>query len=100
MEKMNAKALQRIKEGGNAKEEKKQRKPPVSYKSAGQLPREREVKELKLYVDKKYETVILPIWGIPVPFHIATIKNISTSIEGEKMFLRTKKKKLLEANHS
>ena len=60
-----------------------QRKAPASYKSAGQLPREREVKELKIYVDKKYETIILPIWGIPVPFHICTIKNISTSIEGE-----------------
>ena len=60
-----------------------QRKAPSSYKSAGQLPREREVKELKIYVDKKYETIILPIWGIPVPFHICTIKNISTSIEGE-----------------
>jgi len=88
MEKMNAKALQRIKEGGENKEEKKQRKAPVSYKSAGQLPREREVKELKIYVDKKYETVILPIWGIPVPFHIATIKNISTSIEGDYTYLR------------
>ena len=60
-----------------------QRKAPASYKSAGQLPREREVKELKIYVDKKYETIILPIWGIPVPFHICTIKNISTSVEGE-----------------
>merc|ERR1712223_904735 len=88
MEKMNAQVLKRIKEGGDNKEEKKQRKAPVSYKSAGQLPREKEVKELKIYVDKKYETVILPIWGIPVPFHIATIKNISTSIEGDYTYLR------------
>ena len=38
------------------------------------MPKETELKELKLYVDKKYETVILPIFGSPTPFHIATIK--------------------------
>jgi nucleosome binding factor SPN SPT16 subunit len=26
------------------------------------------------YSDKRYETVILPIHGIPTPFHISTIK--------------------------
>ena len=57
------------------------RKAPVSYKTAGLLPKEPEVKELKIYVDKKYETVILPVFGVPVPFHIATIKNISSSVE-------------------
>jgi len=88
MEKMNNEALKRIKEGGGDKVEKKQRKAPISYKSAGQLPREKEVKELKLYVDKKYETIILPIWGVPVPFHICTIKNISTSVEGDYTYLR------------
>ncbi|CAB4067888.1 FACT complex subunit spt16,FACT complex subunit SPT16 [Lepeophtheirus salmonis] len=53
---------------------KSKRKAPVSYKSAGQLPRESEVKSLKIFVDQKYETVIMPIYGIPVPFHIATLK--------------------------
>ena len=88
MAKMNAQALKRLKEGGDAKEEVKARKAPVSYKSPGQLPRENEVKKLKIYVDKKYETIILPIFGVPVPFHIATIKNISNSIEGDYTYLR------------
>ena len=74
--------------GGGAKAETKARKPPVSYKSNGQLPREPEVKQLKIYVDKKYETIILPVFGVPVPFHIATVKNISTSIEGDYTYLR------------
>lgn len=39
-------------------------------------------------MDKKYETIIMPIFGIPVPFHIATIKNISSSIEGDYTYLR------------
>lgn len=40
------------------------------------------------FADKKYETVIMPIFGIPVPFHISTIKNISQSIEGDYTYLR------------
>jgi nucleosome binding factor SPN SPT16 subunit len=38
--------------------------------------------------DRKYETVILPIYGIPVPFHISTIKNTSETVEGDYTYLR------------
>jgi len=88
LEKMNADALRRLKEGKTGEEKVKMRKAPVSYKTPGLLPKEPEVKELKIYVDKKYETIIMPIFGIPVPFHIATIKNISSSIEGDYTYLR------------
>lgn len=50
MLKMNEDALRRIKEGGSIKEVTKMRKAPVSYRSPGQLPRESEVKQLKIYV--------------------------------------------------
>ena len=40
------------------------------------------------FSDKKYETVIMPVFGIPVPFHISTIKYISQSIEGDYTYLR------------
>ena len=49
---MNEEALERIKNGGVTKEKVKVRKAPVSYKSPGQLPREREVRDLKIYVGK------------------------------------------------
>merc|ERR1719384_210395 len=75
-------------EGKTGDEKVKMRKAPVSYKTPGLLPKEPEVKELKIYVDKKYETVILPVFGVPVPFHIATIKNISSSVEGDYTYLR------------
>jgi len=88
MEKITEEALRRIKDGPVTQEEAKVKKPPVSYKSTGQLPRESEVRSLKIYVDKKYETIILPVFGIPVPFHIATIKNISSSVEGDSTYLR------------
>lgn len=45
-------------------------------------------KQFISFLDKKYETVIMPIFGIPVPFHISTIKNISQSIEGDYTYLR------------
>merc|ERR1719422_2712143 len=88
LEKMNAAALKRLQEGKTGEEKIKVRKAPVSYKTPGLLPKEPEVKELKIYVDKKYETIIMPIFGVPVPFHIATIKNISSSVEGDYTYLR------------
>ncbi|XP_030372702.1 FACT complex subunit spt16 isoform X2 [Scaptodrosophila lebanonensis] len=85
---LNERAKERLAKQGNSKEVEKVRKNTVSYKSMSQMPREPDVKELKLYVDKKYETVIMPVFGIQVPFHISTIKNISQSVEGEYTYLR------------
>ncbi len=53
---MHEEALKRIKAGVTEKEQVKIRKAPVSYKSAGQLPRESEVKQLKIYVGKSVGT--------------------------------------------
>lgn len=85
---LNEKAKERLAKQSNGKEEEKIRKNTVSYKGVNQMPREPEVRDLKLYVDRKYETVILPIFGIPVPYHISTIKNISQSVEGDYTYLR------------
>lgn len=85
---LNEKAKERLAKQSGAKDVEKVRKNTVSYKNTTQMPRVTEVKELKLYVDQKYETVILPIYGIPVPFHISTIKNISQSVEGDYTYLR------------
>lgn len=85
---LNEKAKERLAKQSGSKDKEKVRKNTVSYKNVNQMPREPEVKELKLYVDQKYETVILPVYGIPVPFHISTIKNISQSVEGDYTYLR------------
>ncbi|KAJ0180339.1 hypothetical protein K1T71_003743 [Dendrolimus kikuchii] len=85
---LNEKAKERLAKQSSGKDTDKVRKSTVSYKSISQMPRENEVKELKLYVDRKYETIILPIFGVPVPFHISTIKNISQSVEGDYTYLR------------
>ncbi|KAH8691097.1 transcription elongation complex subunit [Talaromyces proteolyticus] len=57
-----------------------------SYKRDNQLPS--RVKDLTVHVDHKASTVIVPIMGRPVPFHINTIKNASKSDEGEYAYLR------------
>ncbi|XP_014206114.1 FACT complex subunit spt16 isoform X2 [Copidosoma floridanum] len=85
---LNEQAKARLAQQSSGKEEEKIRKSTVSYKSINSMPTDSEVKELKLFVDKKYETVILPIHGVPVPFHISTIKNISQSVEGDYTYLR------------
>lgn len=58
----------------------------TSYKTDNQFPS--RVKDLSIIVDSKNSTIILPIMGRPVPFHIQTIKNASKSDEGDFSFLR------------
>ena len=57
-----------------------------SYKRDNQFPS--RVADLSIVVDIKASTVVLPIMGRPVPFHINTIKNASKSDEGEFSYLR------------
>ncbi|KAH8893201.1 transcription elongation complex subunit [Thozetella sp. PMI_491] len=57
-----------------------------SYKRDNQFPS--KVRDLGIVIDQKNGTVILPVMGRPVPFHINTIKNASKSDEGEWSFLR------------
>ncbi|CAK7220465.1 FACT complex subunit spt16 [Sporothrix curviconia] len=71
--------------GPNGKEVKKFKR-FESYKRDNQFPP--KVRDLGIVVDTKNSTVILPIMGRPVPFHINTIKNASKSDEGDWSFLR------------
>lgn len=57
-----------------------------SYKRENQLPS--QIKDLKIVVDIRNQTVIVPIFGRPVPFHIATIKNVSKTEEDAFTYLR------------
>ncbi|KAF2264458.1 SPT16-domain-containing protein [Lojkania enalia] len=69
----------------NGTEEKKFKR-FESYKRDNQLPS--SVANLEIVVDKKNLTVILPIMGRPVPFHIHTIKNASHTPEADFTSLR------------
>lgn len=41
-----------------------------------------------LQVDQKNEAVLLPIYGLLVPFHIATIKSVSSQQDGGHSYIR------------
>ncbi|KAI0282167.1 FACT complex subunit SPT16 [Russula aff. rugulosa BPL654] len=72
-------------DGANGKEGKSWKK-FQSYKGEAGLPK--EVETLRIFVDRKSQTVILPIHGFAVPFHIYTIKNVSKNDEGDFTYLR------------
>lgn len=57
-----------------------------SYKRDSQLPK--NTRDLRIIVDSKNQTIILPINGRPVPFHISTYKNGSKNEEGDYIYLR------------
>lgn len=69
----------------NGTEEKKFKR-FESYKRDSQMPA--KVRDLVVLVDMKTASVILPIMGRPVPFHINTIKNASLTDEGAWVYLR------------
>uniref|UniRef100_A0A8C4WWZ2 FACT complex subunit n=1 Tax=Eptatretus burgeri TaxID=7764 RepID=A0A8C4WWZ2_EPTBU len=85
---MNEEAKRRLTEQKGEQHKNKTRKSNISYKSSLLMPKEADIREMKIFIDKKYETIILPIFGISTPFHIATIKNISMSVEGDYTYLR------------
>ncbi|SCV04579.1 LAME_0H19548g1_1 [Lachancea meyersii CBS 8951] len=57
-----------------------------SYIRDTQIPN--NVRDLRVHVDWKNQTIILPIYGRPVPFHINCYKNGSKNEEGEYTYLR------------
>lgn len=57
-----------------------------SYKRDNQFPS--RVADLAIVVDQRAATVVVPIMGRPVPFHINTIRNASKNDEGDYAYLR------------
>ncbi|TID16682.1 hypothetical protein CANINC_004134 [Pichia inconspicua] len=57
-----------------------------SYVRESQIPN--NVKDLKIHIDSKNQTIIVPILGRPVPFHINAYKNGSKTEEGDYTHLR------------
>jgi nucleosome binding factor SPN SPT16 subunit len=57
-----------------------------SYFRESQIPN--AVRDLRIHVDVKNQTILIPISGRPVPFHINSFKNGSKNEEGEYTYLR------------
>eukprot|EP00271_Cylindrocystis_brebissonii_P005149 TRINITY_DN17096_c0_g1_i1.p1 TRINITY_DN17096_c0_g1~~TRINITY_DN17096_c0_g1_i1.p1 ORF type:complete len:1151 (-),score=279.83 TRINITY_DN17096_c0_g1_i1:406-3858(-) len=58
----------------------------VAYKHVDDVPA--STRELMILVDQKSEAVLLPIYGLSVPFHISTIKNATSSQDGDHSYIR------------
>lgn len=56
-----------------------------SYAKESAFPKELSA---RLCIDKKNNTLIVPIAGIPVPVHISYVKSVSKSEEGDFSYLR------------
>lgn len=74
--------------GGEQAEEAapKEVKPIEAYTSTMEFPTRAD--PCRITVDKERESVLLPMYGSLVPFHISTIKSVSTSDESGKTYLR------------
>jgi len=86
---------QKRKESVNRHRTQQEEKRDVS--TAGRLARnqlssyatEKEMPQVSgLMLDKPQETLLIPLWGVLVPFHISTIRNVTKSEEGDSTFLR------------
>ena len=59
-----------------------------SYRGEKEMPK--DLKAGLLYVDKIHNTILVPYnnTGVFVPFHVSTIKSVSTKTEGQWTYLR------------
>lgn len=85
---LNKQAQLRISQQTGASDTKKVKRSNISYKSFEKFPRDEDINNLLIYVDRRHDSVILPIFGVPCPFHISMIKNCSQSVEGDFTYLR------------
>jgi nucleosome binding factor SPN SPT16 subunit len=64
------------------------KKSTIAYKNREKIPDELEISKLMIYVDRRTDSIVVPIYGVSVPFHISMIKNCSHSVEGDYVYLR------------
>lgn len=72
--------------GGRSKKKGKTMDEFRAYTDSAAYPT--ALKPRQVFVDMARECVFVPISGVPVPFHVATIKNASKSDEGSHTYLR------------
>ncbi|KAI8806842.1 FACT complex subunit SPT16 N-terminal lobe domain-containing protein [Cladochytrium replicatum] len=87
MGELQQRGLAKYTKGGQAKASKEvSYKKYESYRKETDLPE--KVRDLKIYVDRRNESIILPIYGFAVPFHINSVKSIVKSVDTTFMDLR------------
>ncbi|KAF9205553.1 FACT complex subunit spt16 [Haplosporangium sp. Z 27] len=87
-EQKHAEGLERYGDGGSLKKDNQKSvfRKFESYKRESALPK--EVSSLRIIVDQRNDTLVLPIYGLAVPFHISTLQKVTKTDEGEFFYLR------------
>ncbi|KAF9107211.1 FACT complex subunit spt16 [Mortierella sp. AM989] len=87
-EQKHSEGLERYGDGGSLKkdDQKSVFRKFESYKRESALPK--EVSSLRIIVDQRNDTLVLPIYGLAVPFHISTLQKVTKTDEGEFFYLR------------
>ncbi|KAH7654217.1 Creatinase/Aminopeptidase P/Spt16 N-terminal protein [Dioscorea alata] len=57
----------------------------IAYKNVNDIPYSRE---LEIQVDQKNEAILLPIYGSMVPFHVATVKSVTSHQDNRTCTIR------------
>uniref|UniRef100_A0A7N0U8U9 FACT complex subunit n=1 Tax=Kalanchoe fedtschenkoi TaxID=63787 RepID=A0A7N0U8U9_KALFE len=53
----------------------------VAYRNVNDVPTPRD---LMIQVDQKNESILIPVYGTMIPFHVATIKSVSSQQDGSR----------------
>eukprot|EP01047_Picozoa_sp_COSAG01_P058297 COSAG01_NODE_6853_length_3468_cov_28.165331_1_plen_719_part_10 len=78
-------ALRRFKRLDDEKAKRSKVKTPISYESVARYPKLK--KSAQINVDNSSDSVFFPIFGTPVPIHIAFIKNLSRQTDANGRFV-------------
>ncbi|KAJ7569137.1 hypothetical protein O6H91_01G063000 [Diphasiastrum complanatum] len=57
----------------------------IAYRSVDDIP---SSKDLMIQVDQKNEAILLPIYGLLVPFHISTVRTVTSQQDGGHSYIR------------
>ncbi|KAI3874777.1 hypothetical protein MKW98_019350 [Papaver atlanticum] len=57
----------------------------IAYKNVNDVPPSRE---LMIQIDQRNEAIILPLYGSMVPFHVATVKSVSSQQDNRTCYIR------------
>ncbi|KCV71854.1 hypothetical protein H696_01268 [Fonticula alba] len=70
-------------EGGNSATELRKYE---AYRDESQIPPDRQYR--RIFIDRRADAVVLPIFGLAVPFHLSTIRSTTLSAAAESGFLQ------------
>lgn len=57
----------------------------IAYKNVDDVP---SARDLMIQVDTKNDAVLVPVYGVMIPFHVATIKTVSSQQDGGMSYIR------------